>query len=463
MQLGKSVRSNDAGDGPERSRNRQWWIPRFRSKVYGDFRGHATQFRCCECMLPDHNDNSKGTFMRTTTTKDSMKDSRHAGAACGCGADEWNVAKTLEKAEYDRRKALVKQFRRNGKGKRITYDEIMTNTLVQQNQVAQMVQMTVPTKQCKREREHDNPIGNSNMNKKHRIAELPVALPVTSASTNCMHVPVIPIAPVMPVMPVVSATPMSMLMPVATSVVTPPPLSLPQLLEQKEQIQRQITLVMQQQKQQQKPQKITKITTDEDDCELDLDSLVGGLVVVDTMADVNTTTDANTNPNTVDLDANIDLLAFLEQAPASCKVSVGCEGQHQQQQSMDLQLPGQYDGEYDGDPSDNDLTIDGGFNVSSPDSVSSMSTNTSDISDCDGLSPRSESGRNQGDSISLPSSQDFAPLPLSKQQPHSKNINNDDIDGLFEQATLTDGHNEDSWIDSLLGHPDLSEMRDLVL
>merc|ERR1712100_452417 len=110
----------------------------------------------------------------------------------------------------------------------------------------------------------------------------------------------------------------------------------------------------------------------------------------------------------MDLDANIDFLALLEQTAASCKVPVGCEGQ-QQQQSMNLQLSGQYDGEYDGD-SDNELTIDVGFNVGSPNSVSSVSTNTSDISDCDGLSPRS--GRNQGDSFS---SQGFVSLPLSKQ------------------------------------------------
>ncbi|RHY31220.1 hypothetical protein DYB32_003662 [Aphanomyces invadans] len=50
-QLGPRFRSNNAGDGPEKTRDRKFWFPRFKSTLLGSYRSKAT-YVLCECALP---------------------------------------------------------------------------------------------------------------------------------------------------------------------------------------------------------------------------------------------------------------------------------------------------------------------------------------------------------------------------------------------------------------------------
>ncbi|OQR98299.1 hypothetical protein ACHHYP_08762 [Achlya hypogyna] len=100
-QLGPAYSSNSAGDGPEKTRDRKSWFPRFKSTLLGSYRANE-MFVCCECAVGDRK-HYKGAD----------------GIHCACGKDQWQLAKDMEALEYNRRLELCKA---QG-GKR--YDDIM--------------------------------------------------------------------------------------------------------------------------------------------------------------------------------------------------------------------------------------------------------------------------------------------------------------------------------------------------
>ncbi|KDO29098.1 hypothetical protein SPRG_06154 [Saprolegnia parasitica CBS 223.65] len=90
-QLGPGYRSNSAGDGPEKTRDRKHWFPRFKSTLAGSFRA-TRMFACCECAF------GKSDGPHRYKASD--------GTHCVCGKDEWPLAKAVEVNEYNRRLAL---------------------------------------------------------------------------------------------------------------------------------------------------------------------------------------------------------------------------------------------------------------------------------------------------------------------------------------------------------------------
>ncbi|DAZ95440.1 TPA: hypothetical protein N0F65_013009 [Lagenidium giganteum] len=102
-QTGTKYRSNNAGDGPEKTRDRKNWFPRFKSNWLGTYRSKE-MFACCECALAE------------------LKNARYKGAEakhCKCGKDQWHLAKMVEETEYNRRMDISKSF--GG----LKYDEAM--------------------------------------------------------------------------------------------------------------------------------------------------------------------------------------------------------------------------------------------------------------------------------------------------------------------------------------------------
>lgn len=91
-QTGTKYRSNNAGDGPEKTRDRKSWFPRFKSNWLGTYRSKQ-MFHCCECAVADaQHARYKGS----------------EGKHCVCGQDQWHLAKTIEEAEYNRRMEISK-------------------------------------------------------------------------------------------------------------------------------------------------------------------------------------------------------------------------------------------------------------------------------------------------------------------------------------------------------------------
>ncbi|CAI5730692.1 unnamed protein product [Hyaloperonospora brassicae] len=101
-QTGAGYSSNNAGDGPEKTRDRKSWFPRFKSNWLGTFRSRQ-MFYCCECaVLPAP---SKSPL--------SSQAGRYKGAEgkhCRCGKDQWHLAKSVEETEYNRRMEISKAF-----------------------------------------------------------------------------------------------------------------------------------------------------------------------------------------------------------------------------------------------------------------------------------------------------------------------------------------------------------------
>lgn len=93
-QTGTKYRSNNAGDGPEKTRDRKNWFPRFKSNWLGTYRSKQ-MFLCCECAVGD------------------VASARYKGAEgkhCSCGSDQWHLAKSVEEQEYNRRMEVSKAF-----------------------------------------------------------------------------------------------------------------------------------------------------------------------------------------------------------------------------------------------------------------------------------------------------------------------------------------------------------------
>lgn len=91
-QTGTGYRSNNAGDGPEKTRDRKSWFPRFKSNWLGTYRSKQ-MFHCCECAVAD----APGARYKGSE-----------GKHCACGQDQWHLAKTIEEAEYNRRMEISK-------------------------------------------------------------------------------------------------------------------------------------------------------------------------------------------------------------------------------------------------------------------------------------------------------------------------------------------------------------------
>ncbi|KAF0694571.1 Aste57867_14559 [Aphanomyces stellatus] len=99
QQRGPRFRSNNAGDGPEKTRDRKFWFPRFKSTLLGSFRSKAT-FVLCECGLPPSSPDGVATQRSKTTN----------GHHCACGRDEWHLAKKAEETEYNVRLEVSKYY-----------------------------------------------------------------------------------------------------------------------------------------------------------------------------------------------------------------------------------------------------------------------------------------------------------------------------------------------------------------
>lgn len=99
-QLGPAFRSNNAGDGPEKTRDRKSWFPRFKSNWLGTFRSKQ-MFPCCECALG-------GSAGIDTTGNGAARYKGAEGKHCVCGRDQWHLAKSVEETEYNRRMEISK-------------------------------------------------------------------------------------------------------------------------------------------------------------------------------------------------------------------------------------------------------------------------------------------------------------------------------------------------------------------
>jgi hypothetical protein len=101
-QRGKACSSNCEGDGPEKSRNGRFWIPRFRSRWLGDFRGEAAcdSFVRCQCATVQQAEQQ----MQQAAHKRVAPQTSYKG--CCCGTDKWEDAKREEEGVYAQRKAL---------------------------------------------------------------------------------------------------------------------------------------------------------------------------------------------------------------------------------------------------------------------------------------------------------------------------------------------------------------------
>ncbi|OWZ03241.1 hypothetical protein PHMEG_00025066 [Phytophthora megakarya] len=99
-QTGTSYSSNNAGDGPEKTRDRKSWFPRFKSNWLGTFRSKQ-MFQCCECaVVPVAN----GSSLSTQAGRYKGAEGKH----CRCGKDQWHLAKSVEETEYNRRMEISK-------------------------------------------------------------------------------------------------------------------------------------------------------------------------------------------------------------------------------------------------------------------------------------------------------------------------------------------------------------------
>uniref|UniRef100_A0AAV1VHB9 Uncharacterized protein n=1 Tax=Peronospora matthiolae TaxID=2874970 RepID=A0AAV1VHB9_9STRA len=101
-QTGTSYSSNNAGDGPEKTRDRKSWFPRFKSNWLGTFRSRQ-MFDCCECaVLP--------ASARSSLSSQAGRYKGAEGKHCRCGKDQWHLAKSVEETEYNRRMEISKAF-----------------------------------------------------------------------------------------------------------------------------------------------------------------------------------------------------------------------------------------------------------------------------------------------------------------------------------------------------------------
>ncbi|POM70439.1 Hypothetical protein PHPALM_13123 [Phytophthora palmivora] len=99
-QIGTSYSSNNAGDGPEKTRDRKSWFPRFKSNWLGTFRSKQ-MFQCCECaVVPPTN----GSSLSSQAGRYKGAEGKH----CRCGKDQWHLAKSVEETEYNRRMEISK-------------------------------------------------------------------------------------------------------------------------------------------------------------------------------------------------------------------------------------------------------------------------------------------------------------------------------------------------------------------
>ncbi|ETV92351.1 hypothetical protein H310_13251 [Aphanomyces invadans] len=120
-QLGPRFRSNNAGDGPEKTRDRKFWFPRFKSTLLGSYRSKAT-YVLCECALPVALSSSPQSPSQlstsppqhaptsTTSPSTSHRSKTTNGNHCACGRDEWHMAKKVEEKEYAMRLEVSKQY-----------------------------------------------------------------------------------------------------------------------------------------------------------------------------------------------------------------------------------------------------------------------------------------------------------------------------------------------------------------
>jgi hypothetical protein len=117
-QRGKKCSCNCEGDGPEKSRNGRFWIPRFRSRWLGDYRGESAcvKFARCECATRGSamaaqlcapvltvQQHSQQHSQQQQTPKRVAHQSAYTG--CVCGTDRWAEAKREEERVYAKRKA----------------------------------------------------------------------------------------------------------------------------------------------------------------------------------------------------------------------------------------------------------------------------------------------------------------------------------------------------------------------
>ncbi|RHY95218.1 hypothetical protein DYB35_007514 [Aphanomyces astaci] len=118
-QLGPRFRSNNAGDGPEKTRDRKFWFPRFKSTLLGSYRSKAT-YVLCECALATLSPSPQASSSPPCGTPPPTQ--AHPGATsvyrtkttnghhCACGRDEWHLAKKVEEQEYAVRLEVSKQY-----------------------------------------------------------------------------------------------------------------------------------------------------------------------------------------------------------------------------------------------------------------------------------------------------------------------------------------------------------------
>ncbi|KAI9915715.1 hypothetical protein PsorP6_007420 [Peronosclerospora sorghi] len=99
-QTGTGYSSNNAGDGPEKTRDRKSWFPRFKSNWLGTFRSKQ-MFLCCECAVVDMSNNCS---LLSQAGRYKGAEGKH----CRCGKDQWYLAKSVEETEYNRRMEISK-------------------------------------------------------------------------------------------------------------------------------------------------------------------------------------------------------------------------------------------------------------------------------------------------------------------------------------------------------------------
>ncbi|ETM51490.1 hypothetical protein PPTG_19204 [Phytophthora nicotianae INRA-310] len=99
-QTGTSYSSNNAGDGPEKTRDRKSWFPRFKSNWLGTFRSKQ-MFHCCECAVVPP---TSGSSLSSQAGRYKGAEGKH----CRCGKDQWHLAKSVEETEYNRRMEISK-------------------------------------------------------------------------------------------------------------------------------------------------------------------------------------------------------------------------------------------------------------------------------------------------------------------------------------------------------------------
>lgn len=100
-QHGTRYSSNNAGDGPEKTRDRKSWFPRFKSNWLGTFRSKQ-MFQCCECAVVPAS--GSGSSLSSQASRYKGAEGKH----CRCGKDQWHLAKSVEEAEYNRRMEISK-------------------------------------------------------------------------------------------------------------------------------------------------------------------------------------------------------------------------------------------------------------------------------------------------------------------------------------------------------------------